>query len=195
MTAPVLPINAVRDVRRMLQTAIGVSTSPFTLTDQVQDWGGERWEYEIDLASLDLSQGKRLSAFFASLGGMRTPFLLADPSIKNPSGLGTPLVNGAGQSGNSLVTDGWSATGMATGDFFSLGTDVSTRLYQLTSDVVPAGGAATLNFVPRLRSSPADNAALTVVSPPVLLRLTSPVPTGIALADIYQFTISAREAI
>lgn len=195
MTAPILPINTVKSVSRVLKTAVATTTSPFTGTQQVQDWGGEWWEYEIDFAIVGQANGKALSAFFAALGGSRTAFLFADPTIKNGSGIGTPLVNGAGQSGNSLVTDGWSATGLQAGDFFALGTDVVTRLYQLTANVVPVAGAATLQFVPALRTSPADNQALLTVAPYVLLRLTGPVPAVINLADTYQFSITAREAI
>lgn len=195
MTVPLLPQGAVRQVRRTLTTAVAVQKSPFTGTEQVQDWGGEWWEYVIDFAPVGYAQGKALSAFFAALGGRRTPFLFQDPTIRNAAGVGVPQVNGAGQTGNSLATDGWSATGLQAGDFFSLGVDAATRLYQLTADVVPVAGAATLNFIPKLRVSPADNAALGVVSPAVLLRLTGPVPTDIGLADIYQFSITAREAI
>lgn len=190
-----LPISRVTDARRTLMTAVSDSRSPFTGTSQTQDWGGEWWVYEIDFATMSRADGKILSAFFAKLGGKRTPFLFVDPWIKNPSGLGTPLVNGGGQTGNSLVTDGWSAAGLKTGDFFSLGADVTTRLYHVTADVVPVAGAATVQFVPALRSPPADNAPLVVASPPVLLRLDSPVPTGLGIADDYRFTVSAREAI
>jgi hypothetical protein len=104
-------------------------------------------------------------------------------------------VNGANQTGNSLVTDGWGTRRMQAGDFFSLGAGSSLRLYQLTADVVPSGGNATLQFVPALRSSPADNAALNVVNPGVLLRPTGPIPAQIGLADLYRFSLSAREAI
>jgi hypothetical protein len=195
MTVPAFPVPLVRSVTRTLTSAVGVSTSPFTLTDQVQDWGGERWAYEIEMAIIQGRNGQVLSAFLAQLGGARGTFLFADPSIRNTTGVGSPLVNGAGQSGNSLVTDGWTATGLKAGDFFSLGTDAATRLYQVTANVVPVAGAATIQFVPRLRSSPADNQALAVVTPQVLLRLTGPAPATVRGADIYQFTISAREAI
>ena len=84
---------------------------------------------------------------------------------------------------------------MYAGDCFQLGTTTTTRLYQLTADVNPVAGAATLNFIPRLRTSPADNAALNLINPGVLLRLTSPVPASIGLADIYRISITAREAL
>lgn len=195
MTAPVLPISAVKSVTRTLVAAVATTKSPFTGTQQTQDWGGEWWEYTIDFAVVGLASGKVLSAFFASLGGARTPFLFADPTIKNPVGIGAPQVNGGGQTGNSLVTDGWSATGLQAGDFFTLGADAASRLYQVTATVVPVAGAATVQSVPKLRTPSVDNQPLITVAPPVLLRLAGPVPSVIALADIYQFSITAREAI
>jgi hypothetical protein len=190
-----LPFTAVTNVTRALQAASAVSVSPFTGSQQVQDWGGSWWQYEIEFAASQDASGRALSAFFASMRGAVGRFIFRDPYIRNPLGLGSPLVNGAGQAGNSLITDGWTGGGLLAGDFFSLGTGSALRLYQMTAAAVPSGGACTLQFVPALRSSPADNAALNVVNPGVLLRLDRPVPASIGLADIYRFSISAREAI
>jgi len=195
MTVPVLPVQMIRTVSRTLRAAVAVQPSPFTGTMQVQDWGGSWWEYEIEMAHQQGRPGRILSAFFAALRGPAGTFLMADPTIYNASGVGTPLVNGAGQGGSTLVTDGWSAVGLKNGDFFQLGTDSATRLYQLTADVVPVAGAATLQFVPPLRTPPADNQPLIVAAPQVLLRLTGPVPAMVQGADRYQFSVQAREAI
>jgi hypothetical protein len=95
-------------------------------------------------------------------------------------------------------SSGWPPSSIAlfTGDFFSLGSDQQTRLYQLTADVVSdAAGLATLAFVPKLRSAPADGTALELTAPAVLLRLTAPVPTRIGRVDTFLFTLAAREAL
>lgn len=190
-----LPLTRVTDVTRRLATAVGITPSPFTLSAQVQDWGGEVWEYDIEFAVLaDSADGRRLGAFLASLGGPRGTFTFRDPFIRNPVGLGAPMVNGGGQTGNSLITDGW-LKGMAAGDFIQLGTGVSTRLYQLTADFTPSGGAATLQITPRLRSATVDNEAIVVTSPGVLLRLVEPQSVRIGLADLHRFSVRAREAI
>ena len=195
MTVPAFPVPLVKSVSRRLATAVAATASPFTGTQQVQDWGGEWWEYDIEMALLQGRNGQRLSAFLAQLGGQRGTFLCKDPSIRNTVLGASPLVNGAGQTGNSLATDGWGATGLLAGDFFGLGTDSGTQLYQVTADVTPVTGAATVQFVPRLRTPPADNAALVVAAPQVLLRLTGSVPAQIAGADKYTVRFSAREAI
>ncbi len=193
--ALLLPSDCVGDVDRVLAAAVTPVTSPFTGGQQVQDWGGSWWEFRIDIESAEAAKGRVLSAFLAKLRGPVNPFLFSDPILRQTENYGTPLVNGAGQTGNTLITDGWSAIGLQTGDFFSLGTDLDTQLYQLTADVTPSGGGATLEFVPALRSSPADNEPLEVNSPMVLLRATSPVPARIPSTDNYSFSISAREAI
>lgn len=195
MTVPVLPVQLIRSVTRRLAVAAAATQSPFTGTQQVQDWGGAWWEYDLEMGIMQGRNGRLMSAFLAALKGPVNPFLLTDTSIYNGTGLGTPLVNGAGQTGQTLITDGWSATGLKAGDFFQLGTDTQTRLYQLTADVVPSAGAATLQFVPALRTSPADNAALIVAAPQVLLRAKAAIPAPISGADIYRFSFAAREAI
>lgn len=188
------PVGATA-VSRVLRSAVAVATSPFTGTQQVQDWGGAWWEMEIEFAAQQDQAGRSLSAFLASLRGPVNSFVFRDAFIRNPLGLGSPQVNGAGQVGGTLICDGWTGTGLRAGDFFSLGTGTNTRLHQVILDAPPTAGAATLTFVPSLRASPADNAPLNVVNPGVLLRLTSPAPANIGLADLYRFSISAREAL
>lgn len=194
MTLPVFPVDAVRRPTRHLARAAAVTSSPFTGAQNVQDWGGAWWQYEIEMAITEEDDGRALSVFFDALGGPVGKFLFTDPSIVNPTGLGAPLVDGAGQTGNSLVTDGWAA-GLRAGDFFSLGSDDQTRLYRVTADVVPVSGAATVSFIPALRASPADDAPLNVVSPTVMLRLMGPVPTVIDPGQLYHFSFTAREPI
>jgi len=95
----------------------------------------------------------------------------------------TPLVNGAGQTGSSIVTDGWGSGGLAAvkGDIFTiagvrsvnpLSKESTGRLQQfvLTANVTDTTGAATLSFSPSIITSgalqnvdagPADDATIT----------------------------------
>ena len=77
---------------------------------------------------------------------------------------GTPLVNGATQTGTSLITDGWTASyAIPKGKFIGVSVSGLQYLYQTTTAVTASGaGAATLVLRPMLRASPADNAALIV---------------------------------
>ena len=114
---------------------------------------------------------EQLIAFMLKLNGTYGTFTLGDPLNTSPRGVGTgtPLVNGGSQTGNSLVTDGWTSgqTGiLKAGDWIQLGSGSTSRLYKILSDANSNGsGQATFDIWPNLRSSPADNAAITVSSP------------------------------
>ena len=74
---------------------------------------------------------------------------------------GAPLVDGAAQTGTSLVVDGITGIPQA-GDVFKIaGIDL---VYTLTADAVVTSGAATLAIDPALATSPADNAVITFIS-------------------------------
>lgn len=85
------------------------------------------------------------------------------------AGGGTPLVNGASQSGSSLIIDGASAgitNYLRAGDIISL--VVGPVLYDIMADVNTNGsGQATLTIHPPIFSghSPADNAVVTIAAP------------------------------
>ena len=195
---PELPLTLISGLERRLATSVTATTSPFTGSQEVQDWGGEWWEYQITMALMRPADGRRLSAFFAALGGPRGRFLFRDPTIAPPASTGIGVVAGSSQSGNMLQTASWLVNTplFQAGDFFSLGADAATRLYQITADVVSDEiGTATLSFVPRLRVSPANGEPLQLGNPKLVLRLTEPVPSTIGRAGKFQFTFSAREAL
>jgi hypothetical protein len=195
MAIPVLPLTLVASLERRLVTSVAEARSPFTGTSQIQDWGASWWEYQIEMAVTQGAKARRLSAFFAALGGLRGRFLFPDPSIELPVAAGNPYVTEVQVAGSStLKTAGW-GVGLRAGDFFQLGSDATTRLYQVTADIVPLGSEAVINFVPPLRASVPAGALLGLSAPSVLLRLTAPVPTVIGRADQHRFTLSAREAL
>lgn len=101
------PVQKASNITRTLRASVAAVASPFTGGQQVQDWGGEWWEYQIDMAVLRAVDGRSLSAFLAQLGGQRGRFLFRDPTIRNTASVGAPVVSGAGQAGNALVTSGW----------------------------------------------------------------------------------------
>jgi hypothetical protein len=74
---------------------------------------------------------------------------------------GTPLVNGASQTGTSLIVDGITGIPQA-GDVFKIaGVDL---IYTVVTDASVSSGAATLSINPALDSSPADDAVITFIS-------------------------------
>lgn len=193
-----LPLTLIESIERRLVTAVTAQTSPFTGSQQIQDWGGEWWEVSFDVALTKGRDGRRLSAFFTALGGMRGWFVLRDPSMVRPDLTQSITVAGTGQSGNTLVTAGWPPETLAleAGDFISLGTGQDLRLYQVSFDAyADAQGRAALSLTPRLRVVPADLSPVEIAEPGVALRLVQPVPTRIARADSFRFSVAAREAL
>lgn len=159
------------------KSVVGISRSPFTGAQQVQKHQGQWWEFEGKLVPLARASAEAWIAFLMSLNGMQGTFLLGDPLATSPRGVGTgtPLVNGASQTGNSLITDGWTAsqTGiLKAGDYFQLGTGSSSKLYKVLNDANSDGsGNATFDIWPSINTAVADNTALTVSSAKGLFRL------------------------
>ena len=81
---------------------------------------------------------------------------------------------------------------MKAGDFFS----VNSELKMVTADATSDGsGNLTINFVPSLRSSPSDDAALTLSNPVVPMKLTGDSSSyNINNASIYGISFSGIEA-
>ena len=197
MSIPFLPMTLVTSLNRTLKAAVTPVPSAFTGSEQVQDWGGRWWHYEIEMALTKGTDGRRLSGFLAGLGGAAGRFLLVDPAAAHQADTpGAPLVSGSSQTGNSLLSAGWvpDSTPLLAGDLFSLGSGSQIMMHQLTANVTSdATGTATLSFVPPLRAPPLDQTGINVTTPAACLRLTSPVPTRIGRADTYRFTLTARE--
>jgi len=150
-----------------------VFQSPLTQSTQTLEIPGARWVASITWTELVQSEIRTLRAFLARLRGRSGRLYLWDMSLETPAGIatGTPLVNGAAQTGSTLTTDGWtiSQTGiLKAGDYIG----VNGELKVITADANSnASGQATLTFEPPLRASPADNAAITVSAPKCTFRL------------------------
>jgi hypothetical protein len=139
-------------------------TSPLTKATQRLLLGGTRWIFTGTLPHMTRAQAAEWIAFFDKLEGMVNTFNGFDPDCKTPRGNiagSTPLVDGGSQTGSTLVTDGWAAstTVLKKGDYFS----VNSELKRVTADAITNGsGQVTISFKPALRSSPSNNAAITV---------------------------------
>ena len=79
----------------------------------------------------------------------------------NVPSYGTVLVNGASQTGSSLVVDGLTSAPQQHDIFKIAGVD---KIYRVTADASVSSGGATLAISPALASSPADDAAVTFLS-------------------------------
>lgn len=144
-----------------------VHTSPFDGFTQTVELPGAHFYASVTLG-VDLDDRRVLQAFLDGLHGAAGRFYYGDPYYlregpQGPRG-GTPLVDGAGQTGTSLATKGWSAATMVLkkGDYvhFTNG-DGGRELKRLTADATTDGsGDVTLAFEPPIRVAPDDEAAI-----------------------------------
>ncbi len=149
----------------------GANTSPYNLARQVYLWPGERWEADWTLVPLRGADLGAWEGFLMSLDGIVGTFLLGDPNRATPFGAangapGTPVVDGAGQVGESLNIRGLpagTANYLVAGDPVQLGSGATTRLHKVMQTVSSDGsGKATLTVRPRVKTAPADGAPLVV---------------------------------
>lgn len=122
---------------------------------------GSHWAFDVEMPPMSHAQALD---WVNILDETDTCILrLPEPGITIGSP-GTPLVNGASQTGTSLITDAWGASyAIPKGKFVGVTVSGLQYLYQTTTAVTASGGgAATLVLRPMLRASPADNAALII---------------------------------
>lgn len=173
--------------------------SPLSGSVQTMELPGTRWRFSFDMGTLNPDDSALLRGWLMLLRGQSGRFYMHNMAHPHPRGAagGTPVVSGAGQSGISLVTEGWPAgvTVLKTGDFF----EVNGELKMIVADVLANGsGAATLTFEPPLRNSPASGAAITTSKPKAVFKLDEDTVRWLSQPSmrgpVSTFPISATEA-
>ena len=190
-----------RSVVIRARSVVGIAVSPFSMAQQIYAHQGDCWEMDIELPPMQRAAAADWQAFFLGLNGMEGTFLMGDPVNTAARGSwagASPLVNGASQTGKTLAVKscGAGAT-IKAGDWLQLGSGTSAHIHQVVQDATADGsGNATLEIWPRLRSSPADAAAITIASPKGAWRLASNVREySIDIGQIYGFKFSAIESL
>lgn len=172
-------------------------TSPLSRWTQRNELDGPRWKATYTTIPMRRSTFAPLQAVLIKAKGRVNRLKAFDtdaPALLGTGG-GSPVVMGASQTGDSLITDGWTALAsglMLPGDYFSVNNEFKMVTASVDSD---SGGVATVNFEPPLRASPADNAVLTTSVPKCLMTLDSDILSWDSdEAGIYQFSFSMTEA-
>lgn len=180
------------------RSIVAVAASPFTGSQQVYKHQGQFWQADVTMPRMTRAMAAPWIAALLQLNGREGTFRLGDPAMTAPLGVatGTPLVKGAGQAGQSLITDGWTAgvTGiLKQGDYI----EVASRLYMVMVDADSDGsGNATLDIWPRLRAPTVDNEAITTQNCKGIFRLTSnEMPWAHKSSHVVELSFSAVEAI
>jgi hypothetical protein len=127
---------------------------------------GSRFRVEGNFPPLTMAAGRTHAADMLACETDVARLLVPQPELV----IGTPgatLVNGAGQTGNSLIIDGATAGyTFKKGQLFNHITASRLYLYSVQADVTANGsGQATLSIWPLLRVVPADNAQLDFATP------------------------------
>lgn len=193
---PLTPSPSAIKIQSLAPTRVSVAHS---LRRSTRTTGAQRWLVTADWMGLTRSQFAPIQAFVIAQRGQWDSFTMVLPGHKAPQGAatGTPLVNGAVQSGRSLLTDGWTpgtAGILKAGDF--IGIAGQSKVYMVTADAnSDAAGNATLTIEPALMGSPADNAALVVRNVPFTLALASDtLEMAVQPPVLYNFSLSLVEA-
>jgi hypothetical protein len=139
-----------------------VHRSWLTNLPQTQSFGGEHWTATLYF-NVGIDDRNELTGFLTRLNGGEHRVLLPVYKAQQRGDLsGTPLVNGSSQKGTSLAINGAGASKtpwIAQGDWFSVGNELKMATADANSD---GSGLVTVNFRPRLHTSPASGAAITV---------------------------------
>jgi len=172
----------------------GVYDSPLVASQQTVDRGGLHWALAYTYTELRGDVRGDLLGTITALRGrahrLRVP--VYDNEKRGAYG-GTPLVDGASQTGSSINLKGCSNSitdWIKRGDYFSIDVNGEHELKMATADASSGGtGLITISFEPRLRYSPLNSAAV-YVEDGVLSK-----PYGIFLTDGNELAWSSRPGV
>ena len=194
--------TGIRSVSLRATNAVAYDRSPFTFAGQAQASAGQMWEADVSLPPMKRADAEVWIAWLTSLRGQYGTFLMGDPSAATARGTlgGTPLVNGASQTGASLDIDGATAdvtNWLRAGDYIQLGAASSATLHKVLEDVSTDGsGQATLTLWPHIRTAPTDNSTVVTSNTVGNFRLSSNSSEwSISEASIYGINFSAMEVV
>lgn len=192
---PTSPSPMEATVTSVTPTLVSVTNS---LKRQTRSRGAHMWQIEFRYGVMTRATMAPLWAFLVDRDGRSGSFTVKVPSM-TPQGTvaGTPRVNGASQTGRSIITDGWTAGSAIykAGDWIQF--DGDDKVYMVTADATADGsGNATISIFPSLRRSPNDNASV-ITDPYFTVTLAS----DITAVDISQclhsigFTVELLESL
>lgn len=182
--------TGIAEIELHAVNAVAYSQSPFTFAGQAHAYSGEMWQADVKLPPMKRADAEQWIAFLMSLRGQYGTFLLNDPAATTTRGTATSATI-TGSVGDRSVTVAMTGTLLA-GDYFSLGTGTSTRLYKVLQD---QSGAGTLEIWPALRDA-ASSATADLTSASGTFRLSSNQQSwSVNDASFYGITFGAMEAL
>lgn len=170
--------------------------SPLTNKVQTAALSGARWQCVPTFSNRAGDEARALRAFIMNQEGVAGRFNYYPATAdKGGTGLGTGMVNGAGQTGKTLLTKGWTA-GQAklfkAGDYITF----NNEMKMITADAASDGsGNAVLLITPAIRVSPANSVLIEVDNPYFPARLENDDMSRLQVSSplIYNATFSIIE--
>lgn len=153
----------------LFQSNTKVFESTFNRSATTSKFAGDRWKLVLNFKNLDW-EIDALNAFMISLGGRSGRARI--PMFHRPGApaMGNPVVNGAGQTGGIIETNGWLPNKKVLSAGHYIG--ISDELKMVKKDVFSnQSGAATIEIAPWLRTSPADGTEIVTNRPHGIFRL------------------------
>lgn len=170
------------------------NVSAWTGARQVLASGRGWWECSLSLPPIvGETAVSSWRAFFAKARGAANDFQVKVNSIAQSSSTAIPLINGGGQTGRQLNTDGWpnSTTVLQAGQFITIG----NQLLQLTENITSNGsGQAVVYFEPAIRVAPADNALIEFKNPYALMYFVEDPGYSVEPGLVYSMAFNLRES-
>lgn len=138
---------------------------------------GHAFEFTLSTIPMTRADFAPIQALIEAQQGAAGTFSVDHPNYITPQGSpsGTPIIQGASQTGKSITTDGWtpSTNGLLkAGDIVKFSN--STKVYMLTQDVnSDVSGNATLYLNTSVVTSPIDNSTVSTSNIAFTVRLKS----------------------
>lgn len=161
-TFPTTPLPSSVTLRSIAPTRVSQSHS---MKRNVRSRAAQRYAAKLEWRNVPKATMAAIIAFVEQQRGQFGNFLIALPGYTTPLGswAGTPVVDGAGQTGYTLNLKNFTAsqTGVAkAGDVIRIGT-TDLKVYRIAADAdSDAGGLAAVTLTQALMASPSDAAAI-----------------------------------
>lgn len=174
--------------------------SPLTNAIQTTTRKGSYWKTTATFNNLTGSDRAKMQAFLAKLDGQVHRMYFTDYGYNRsgnaPSGdsVTNLLVNGASQTGSSVVADGATsnvAGYLKAGDYVAF----NNEFHIVTADCETIAGAITIPIAPPLRKSPDDNDPINFVTPLAVMIVTSTASWDTRPGRVSNFKIEAIEDV
>lgn len=137
--------------------------------------GFPRWRATVTYPPMLYRDADELDMILMNMriGDHRIRYTLPTHGAPKAAITGTPLVNGANQTGTAINIDGFTGT-ISAGDFLRIG----NQLVRASANRVNSGA---LSVLPAIRVAPADNSVV-VVNTPYVLMVLADVETGVIVS-------------